>query len=160
MQPFLKPVTISSTYYSSFSHNFQMQKVYLCSCNDFLFPGPPYLETTCPKCQTECFTDGNRSLLPYFYYSPVIPFLQMFWKSFPHWARSCYYPWDGHVSVPGLMKDIYDTPNWQKHNCLQTRGNMGFVLNADGMAIFKSAKSSLWPIWLMNANLAPHLRYQ
>jgi hypothetical protein len=56
------------------------------------------------------------------------------------------------------MKDIYDTPNWKKHNCLSVPGNMGFVLNADGMSIFKTEGSSLWPIWLMNVNLPPQQR--
>jgi hypothetical protein len=58
----------------------------------------------------------------------------------------------------GTMTDIFDSPNWKDKPHLQSPGNMGFTLNADGMAMFKSADYSVWPIFLQNANLPPHLR--
>lgn len=135
-----------------------MQKIYVCSCRRYLY-SPPYDTAVCPQCNFQGLNPHTKkSTLDYYYYFPVIGFLQMFWQKFPSWAKSCYYPWADHEPKAGEMSDIYDTPGWKKHQCLQRAGNMGFILNADGMAIFKSSKSSLWPIWLMNANLPPKIR--
>ncbi len=34
----------------------------------------------------------------------------------------------------------------------------GLILNTDGVAVFKSSKHSLWPVYLSITNLPPHLR--
>lgn len=81
------------------------------------------------------------------------------WSQWRSWAEACYYPWEQHQLVPGAMTDLYDAPNWRQHLHLHTPGNMGLVLNADGMSMFKSGLYSVWPIFLMNANLPPALRY-
>ena len=36
--------------------------------------------------------------------------------------------------------------------------HIGLILNTDGVAVYKSSKFSLWPIYLALANLPPHLR--
>ena len=65
-------------------------------------------------------------------------------------------------SEGGLICDIQDG---SKYKHLQKPGKFlsypehtGLILNTDGVAIFKSAKHSLWPICLSVTNLPPHLR--
>lgn len=142
-----------------------MLKIYVCSCHRYLYR-PPYNVVVCPLCQHNGLDPYTKcSKLDYFYYFPLIPYLKKFWKDFPAWAKACHYPWEEHTQTAGKMCDFYDSPNWKKHECLKTgrrhasnSGNMGFVLNTDGMQFFKSTSSSLWPVWLMNANLPPKIR--
>jgi hypothetical protein len=94
----------------------------------------------------------------YFYYSPVISWLQTHWRHFPSWAVQCYTPWDQPPSSPGAMKDIYDSPNWKRYPLLAQRGNMGLILNTDGISMFEAGGYSLWPLVLLNANLPPKQR--
>lgn len=113
----------------------------------------------CRQCGAARFNQGGSCTGSAFYHFPLIATLQTQWSQWESWAKECYYPWEGHQSTPSVMTDIYDSPNWRQHVHLKTDdGNMGLILNADGMSMFKSAAYSIWPIFLMNANLPPELR--
>ena len=46
----------------------------------------------------------------------------------------------------------------ENEGCLSYPGSTGLVLCTDGVLIFKSSKSSLWPMYLMVTSIPPHLR--
>ncbi len=81
----------------------------------------------CPVCQQNKFSVGTtKCTLDYYFYFPVRDFLEMFWSKFPSWAEKCYYPWHAadpgahfHKPEEGVIKDIFDSPNWKKHNLLE-----------------------------------------
>ncbi len=58
-----------------------------------------------------------------------------------------------------MIRDIYDGREYQKHSPLlcnsSNRANVSFLCNTDGVAIFKSSKGSLWPIWIVINELPP-----
>lgn len=57
------------------------------------------------------------------------------------------------------LRDIHDGKEYQKHkHFLSQPGNVTLTVNTDGVAIFKSTKISLWPIWLSINELPPHVR--
>ena len=130
---------------------------YVCYCKRYIFRHGDGITQTCPNCEADRYKHGkpNGLLLEYF---PLTSALQLLWAQWPSWAKASYYPWEGHQSLPEAMTDIYDSPNWKKHKELESPGNMGMVLNADGMSVFQVGNYSTWPLYLMNANLPPHLR--
>jgi hypothetical protein len=137
----------------------QFRRYYICDCHKYIFTPDDTTTTECPACEQPRYS--NRRNTPkgqYFYYFPLIEYLQLHWHHHPEWAKSCYYPWEEHKVKPGMIRDVYDAPNWKKHVCLSTPGNMGLALNADGMSVFKSGSSSVWPVYLMNMNLSPAKR--
>ena len=62
-----------------------------------------------------------------------------------------------------IISDIYDGAEYKKHNFLLNDptkpGNVSLLMNTDGVAVFKSSKKSLWPIWLVINELPPNERY-
>jgi hypothetical protein len=110
----------------------------------------------CAHCGAARFT-GKKANGTAFYHFPLADTLKMQWAQWESWSKECYYPWEGHRGTPEEMTDLYDGRNWKQHQQLKEPGNMGLILNADGMSIFKTGYS-LWPILLMNANLPPELR--
>lgn len=65
----------------------------------------------------------------------------------------------------GVMCDIYDGEEYIKHSCpgeflsSSFPANVSFIMNTDGVAIFRSSKVSMWPIWLVVNELPPELRF-
>ena len=58
------------------------------------------------------------------------------------------------------IRDVYDGCLYQKHKqFLGTPGNVSFILNTDGVQIFRSSTYSIWPIWLAVNELPPNERY-
>jgi hypothetical protein len=57
-----------------------------------------------------------------------------------------------------MVGDHFDAATWKRHDLLKVPGNMGLILNADGLSIFKSSKYSVWPVFVMNGNLPPEER--
>ena len=67
-----------------------------------------------------------------------------------------------HDCKPNTISDIQDGA---LYNELQKPGKFlsypehtGLMLNTDGVAVFGSAKHSIWPIYLSLVSLSPHLR--
>lgn len=59
----------------------------------------------------------------------------------------------------GVISDLHNSPNWYQHpELVGAQGNMGFILFVDGAQVYRTAKYSATPVWLMNANLAPSER--
>jgi len=131
----------------------------MCVCKAYIFREADQLTVACPECGISRYKNSTPQGHAFYYY-PLAAALQMQWAHWPSWAKASYYPWEGHAVIPDSMTDIYDSPNWKKHPELEIPGNMGLILNADGMSVFKSGKYSTWPLYLMNANLPPALRYE
>ena len=56
---------------------------------------------------------------------------------------------------PGVIKDIYDGMQYQRHILLQDPNNISFLVNTDGVPAFKSTTTSLWPVFLSVNELPP-----
>jgi hypothetical protein len=132
----------------------------MCKCKKYIFREADTWTVACPECKHGRYHCNKKPQGTYFEYFPLGSALKMCWAHWKSWAAASYYPWEGHVAVEDAMTDLYDSPNWKKHPELEVAGNMGVVLNADGMSVFQTGSYSTWPLYLINANLPPHLRYE
>ena len=69
------------------------------------------------------------------------------------------------------IEDVFDGNLYKKHfngrgffhgtqdDCMQTELHLSFQVNTDGVAIFRSSKFSLWPIYFTINELPPDSRY-
>ena len=61
------------------------------------------------------------------------------------------------------IEDVYDgnlyKDQFQNGGVLSQPFNMSFKLNTDGVAVFKSSKFGVWPLFLSINELPPQLRY-
>ncbi len=58
-----------------------------------------------------------------------------------------------------VIRDVYDGEEYTKHSSfLSQPGNVSFLLNTDGVALFRSSTISIWPIWLAINELPPDVR--
>ena len=63
----------------------------------------------------------------------------------------------GRPSSLNSISDIYDG---KAHNdFLQNKAHVSLALNTDGVAIFRSSKVDLWPVWLVINELPKTKRY-
>ena len=62
----------------------------------------------------------------------------------------------------GDIEDVYDgklyKDQFQHGGFLSQQFNMSFKVNSDGVAVFKSSKFGVWPLFLSINELPPHLR--
>ena len=59
----------------------------------------------------------------------------------------------------GVMQDIYDGREYQKHaEFLSNKAHVSLTMNTDGVAIFKSSKTGVWPVWLVINELPKEMR--
>lgn len=60
------------------------------------------------------------------------------------------------------IEDVYDgklyKDQFQHGGLLAQSFNLSFKLNTDGVAVFKSSKFGVWPLFLSINELPPHLR--
>ncbi len=60
----------------------------------------------------------------------------------------------------GMIRDVYDGSLYRKHQeFLTAPGNVSFIVNTDGVQLFRSSAYSIWPIWLVMNELPPNERY-
>ena len=60
----------------------------------------------------------------------------------------------------GIICDIYDGAAYIKYETfLSNQANISFTLNTDGVALYRSSKVGIWPIWLVVNELPPSERY-
>ncbi|XP_063970048.1 uncharacterized protein LOC135157631 [Lytechinus pictus] len=66
--------------------------------------------------------------------------------------------------TPGNIEDIYDGSFYKEMSAegkpLNNNHNLSYIINSDGLPVFKSSKYSLWPIYLMINELPPKMRMQ
>ena len=63
----------------------------------------------------------------------------------------------GHVCG---INDVYDGEGYQKHALyLSHPAHVSLLLNTDGVALYRSSKVSIWPVWAVVNELPPTLRY-
>ena len=60
------------------------------------------------------------------------------------------------------MEDIYDGERWkelsQRGGILAGDFNTAWLLNTDGVQVYKSGRYSIWPVYLMCMNLPNNMR--
>lgn len=57
------------------------------------------------------------------------------------------------------MKDMYDGVGYKQHaEYLSHPAHVSLLLNTDGVAIYRSSKVSIWPVWAVVNELPPTLR--
>lgn len=50
----------------------------------------------------------------------------------------------------GMIRDVYDGQLYREHlDFLSKPANVSLMINTDGVAVFKSSNSSLWPVWVV-----------
>jgi hypothetical protein len=60
----------------------------------------------------------------------------------------------------GNICDVYDGLQYKKwKNFLNEPANVSFLVNTDGVAIFRSSKFSIWPVWIVINELPKSQRY-
>jgi len=69
------------------------------------------------------------------------------------------------LSKTDCLSDIYDGMEYKKHSkpggflCKQTYpANVSFLFNTDGVALFRSSSTDIWPIFLAVNELPPSMR--
>ena len=61
-------------------------------------------------------------------------------------------------AVPGL-RDVYDGEGYKQHiEYLSDPAHVSLLLNTDGVAIYRSSKVSIWPVWAVINELPPTMR--
>ena len=60
----------------------------------------------------------------------------------------------------GIISDIYDGKEYKKHGeFLNQASHVSFALNTDGVALFRSSKVDIWPVWMVINELPRNKRY-
>lgn len=63
----------------------------------------------------------------------------------------------------GKLSDIYGGSEYRRlmepGQFLSKPENITFCLNTDGVSVFKSSKTEIWPIWLQINELPPKMRH-
>lgn len=60
----------------------------------------------------------------------------------------------------GNVCDVHDGLQYKKWQCfLREQANVSLLLNTDGVAIFRSSKFSIWPVWIVINELPKSQRY-
>lgn len=61
-----------------------------------------------------------------------------------------------------MMSDIQDGSRWKgferNGGIISQPHSTGWLLNTDGVSIFKTMNCSIWPVFLMNMSLSPTMR--
>ena len=60
----------------------------------------------------------------------------------------------------GIMRDIQDRTEYKKHQGFISKSpaNVTLMCNTDGVSIYRSSKTSIWPILLAINELPPNMR--
>lgn len=64
------------------------------------------------------------------------------------------------------IKDVYDGFEYRQYSqrleflCKETNpANLSFLLNTDGVSLFRSSSTEIWPVYLAINELPPQMRY-
>ena len=81
------------------------------------------------------------------------------------------YPVTRQKQTPDAIEDIFDGHLYKKHfgedgflkgtsaHEKQTQVHMSLTINTDGVAVFRSSKFSIWPVYFVVNELPPNCRY-
>ena len=90
-------------------------------------------------------------------------YLHIFFNSTdPDFVSGLQHHFERRKLVDENIEDVYDGTLYKDHflpgGFLAQQLNMSFKLNTDGVAVFKSSKFGVWPLFLSINELPPHLR--
>ncbi|XP_070549336.1 uncharacterized protein [Ptychodera flava] len=100
-----------------------------------------------------CLTDLTKpGAMAYFVLHSCISQIRTMFKrkSFANHVRS--HRFDHYAKSDDHIKDVYDGQNYKslfRKGFLSNENNLSFAMNTDGVAIFKSSRVSMWPVYLM-----------
>lgn len=69
------------------------------------------------------------------------------------------YPFKRGKQHNANIEDILDGSEYKSKALLESYGNLSFLFNTDGVRVFKSNASQLWPIYLVINELPPDVRF-
>ena len=59
------------------------------------------------------------------------------------------------------IRDVHDGHEYKRHSKILSEPNhISFVLNTDGVSLYKSSNVSIWPVWLVINELPKNLRLE
>ena len=80
----------------------------------------------------------------------------------PQFVDGLNYRFERVKSTPTDIQDVYDGSLYQEqsgaHGILSQPLNIPLKLNTDGVAVFRSSKFAVWPLFLLVNELPPLLR--
>lgn len=153
--PALQSVDRFKNYFADFK--LQMVKHYYCSfCSMNLKEGM----TVCPNtfCSKELTKAGSKN---YFIEFPIHDQLKNMYAR-PDFCENLKHRFQRKKRQANGIEDIYDGAIYQSLSAcggpLSNPDNISFTWNTDGVPVFKSSKSSVWPMYLMVNELPYKLR--
>lgn len=66
--------------------------------------------------------------------------------------------------IPGVLQDVYDGQEYQIHTkpggflSEKYPANLSLMLNTDGVQLYNSSTTSIWPVWMVINELPPQAR--
>lgn len=141
------PTTLNrfKKYFSNLKHPFILH--YYCS---FCLATVEAESKTCPN--TACLKDLTvRGTKSYFVELPLVEQLQTFFKR-PSFYSDIQYRFNRKKLNRDNIEDIYDGKLYKESfekGILSSSDNISFLLNTDGVPVFKSSKVSIWPLYLV-----------
>lgn len=135
-------------------------------CHAYIGTEEPSRSSHCTSCKKD-FSTGRSSSWHSFIVFPIIAQLSCFFqeKGFLELLR---YRFDhehdkANRGVPDNIEDIVDGDNYKRFfgpgGFLRNPHNICFQINTDGVALFKSSKFSIWPVYIVICDLPPSKRY-
>ncbi|XP_032239885.2 uncharacterized protein LOC5514473 [Nematostella vectensis] len=110
----------------------------------------PKTRTVCPN--AGCLKDlTKKNALSYFIEVPILQQLQLFFSR-PSFYEDIQYRFKRNKRNNENIEDIYDGNLYHElcqHGILSSKDNISFLMNTDGVPVFKSSKVSIWPLYFV-----------
>ena len=140
-----------------------------CYCRKYLGSNEPSTNDECPGCK-KSFSDGRlKSWHPFIVFPLFLQLKCMFQEKGFLDLLKYRFKHEQEKQKNGkseFIDDIIDGRNYKNffgqpgsESFLRNPHNVSFLLNTDGVALFKSSKFSVWPVYMVICELPPSLRY-
>ena len=119
------------------------------------------IDKVCPSkhCLKDLSLENSKS---YFIELPIVQQLSTFFKR-PGFLKDIQHRFKRRKTCPNAIEDIYDgnlySELFKNNGMLSYPNNISFMLNTDGVPVFKSSNFQLWPLYLVINELEPSKRF-